>query len=152
MDNPLYMQLGILVIFIFLMYFLLIRPQKKKEREVESMRNSIRVGDDITTIGGICGKVVKIKDETLVIQVGSDRVKFEIKRWAVSNVEAKTRKADTGKEEAEETPKTAKPKRLGKNPQSSPGEDESKQLSQTAASEPSAKEEVDTLSETDDAE
>lgn len=73
-----------LLLLILVMYFLMIRPQKKKDKEVQNMRNSIQVGDEIITIGGIVGKVVKTKDETLVIQVGADKVKMEIMRWAVS--------------------------------------------------------------------
>ena len=75
-----------LVILIAVMYFLLIRPQKKREKEVNAMRSGVQVGDEIITIGGICGKVVKTKEDSLVIQVGADRVKFEIMRWAVSKV------------------------------------------------------------------
>ena len=70
-------QMIMLVVFIGLMYFLLIKPQKKKEKEIKSMRDSISVGDEIVTIGGICGKVVKTKEDTIVIQVGADKVKFE---------------------------------------------------------------------------
>ena len=56
-----------LILLIVIMYFLLIRPQKKKEKAVTAMRNSIKVGDEVVTIGGICGKIVKTKDETLTI-------------------------------------------------------------------------------------
>jgi len=84
MNNALAMQFIPLVLLIVVMYFLLIRPQKKKEKQVADMRNSIKVGDDIVTIGGIYGKVVKVKDERLTIQVGADKTKFEITRWAVS--------------------------------------------------------------------
>ena len=69
-----------LVLLLVIMYFLLIRPQKKREKQVNEMRSNVRVGDEIITIGGICGKVVKTKDESLVIQVGADKVKFEIKK------------------------------------------------------------------------
>ena len=62
-----------LVILIAVMYFLLIRPQKKREKEVNAMRSGVQVGDEIITIGGICGKVVKTKEDSLVIQVGADR-------------------------------------------------------------------------------
>ena len=107
-----------LVILIAVMYFLLIRPQKKREKEVNAMRSGVQVGDEIITIGGICGKVVKTKEESLVIQVGADRVKFEIMRWAVSKVVEETEKpaAKAHKEEAEETEvkKSSKPKKLKK--------------------------------------
>lgn len=85
------------------------------------MRSNVRVGDEIITIGGICGKVVKTKDESLVIQVGADKVKFEIMRWAVSKVveNAKpTKKVSVSSSEEEsgeeEAPKKAMPRRLKK--------------------------------------
>jgi preprotein translocase subunit YajC len=68
------------------MYFLLIRPQKKREKNISQMRNSLSIGDDIITIGGICGKIVKIKEEKITIEVGTDKTKFEIMRWAISKV------------------------------------------------------------------
>ena len=110
--NNTYIQIIILVVFIAIMYFLLIRPQKKKEQEINKMRSSIAVGDQIVTIGGICGKVIKTKDDTLIIQVGADKTKMEMKRWAVSTIEKKSDKAPE-KFEDEEVRKT-KPKRLGK--------------------------------------
>jgi len=79
-------QIGFLVVFILIMYLLLIRPQKKKEKAINEMRASVQVGDEIITIGGICGKVVRTKDESLTIQVGADKVKFEIMRWGVSRI------------------------------------------------------------------
>lgn len=105
-------QMIMLVVFIGLMYFLLIKPQKKKEKEIKSMRDSISVGDEIVTIGGICGKVVKTKEDTIVIQVGADKVKFEMKRWSVSTIESKKSDAKVKDADAEEAPR--KPKRLVK--------------------------------------
>ncbi len=96
-----------LVFLIVIMYFLLIRPQKKKEKAVAVMRNSIKVGDEVITIGGICGKIVKTKDQTLTIQVGADKTKFEIMRWAISKVvtdePAPSQSTKTKKEEPEES-------------------------------------------------
>ncbi len=66
--NAFAMQLIILVVFIGAMYFLLIRPQKKKEKTIQQMRNTLQVGDEIITIGGICGKIVKTKEDSIVIQ------------------------------------------------------------------------------------
>ena len=77
------------ILIIVLMYFLMIRPQKKKQKEEQAMRNSIRVGDELTTIGGICGRVVNVKDDTLTIETGADRSKMQIKKWAVQTVETK---------------------------------------------------------------
>jgi len=116
-------QMLILVAFIILMYFLLVRPQKKKEKSVKAMREALRVGDEIVTIGGICGKIVKTKDDTLVIQVGADKVKFEVMRWSISSVISKSNKPveKTEKDDfeeddvaAEEKPRKSTPRRLKK--------------------------------------
>ena len=80
--NPFLTQLimwGSIVLIVVLMYFV-IRPQRKKQKEEQRMRNSIRVGDEITTIGGICGRVVNIKEDSLVIETGADRNKMTIKK------------------------------------------------------------------------
>ena len=76
---------GILV----LMYFFLIRPQKKQEKEIASMRNNLVVGDEISTNGGLIGRIVKINEETdvITIETGSDKTKLKIFRWAVRRVE-----------------------------------------------------------------
>ena len=66
-----------------LMYFMTIRPQKKRQKEEQEMRNAVDVGDEITTIGGICGKVVIVKEDKLIIETGVDRTKMTITRWAV---------------------------------------------------------------------
>ncbi len=72
---------------ILVFYFLLIRPQKKREKETRQMLTALKVGDNITTVGGICGKIVKVQDEAFTIEVGTDKVKLVIERWAVKNVE-----------------------------------------------------------------
>ena len=114
------MQLLPLLILIVIMYFLLIKPQKKKEKAIKDMRDAIKVGDEIVTIGGIFGKVVKTKEESLVIAVGADKVKFEVTRWAVSAVinpaeVKKTSKPAEKEEAAEEAPaKKPMPKKLVK--------------------------------------
>ena len=65
------------------MYFVMIRPQKKKQKEEQEMRDAIQIGDEITTIGGICGRVVTVKEDSLVIETGADRNKMKITRWAI---------------------------------------------------------------------
>ncbi len=113
MNNPAVMQqLIIFAILLFAMWFLIMRPQKKKEKEITNMRNSIKPGDEIITIGGIYGKVMKVKDESLIIQVGVDKVKFEITKWAVSKIENAAPETNTKKEEVEEEPKKKLPKKL----------------------------------------
>lgn len=75
-----------------LMYFFTIRPQKKRQKEEQAMRDAVEVGDEITTIGGICGKVVTTKEDSLIIETGADRNRMMIKRWAVQmNVTANER-------------------------------------------------------------
>ena len=106
-----------LVLLILVMYFLIIRPQKRREKEVNIMRKSLHVGDEIITIGGICGKIVRTKDETIIVQVGSDKIKIEMMRWAVSSVvkEAPGKARDYYDEvKEEEEPKKKGIKRLRK--------------------------------------
>ena len=77
-----------IVILIVLFYFLLIRPQRKRDKAERDMRNSIEVGDEISTIGGFIGRVVSIKDDVLVIETSNDRTKLKIYRWAIRGKEA----------------------------------------------------------------
>jgi preprotein translocase subunit YajC len=72
---------------IVVFYFFLIRPENKKKKKLEDMRNQLAVGDEITTIGGIIGKIVSIKDETVMIETGHDRTKIRILKSAVRNVD-----------------------------------------------------------------
>ncbi len=80
-------QLSPFILIIVLMYFLMIRPQKKKQQEEQKMRDAVMVGDELTTIGGICGRVVNVKDDTLTIESGADRSKLQIKKWAIQSVD-----------------------------------------------------------------
>lgn len=77
----------IMVLMFVALYFFMIRPQKKQEKETNDMRNNLKVGDEITTIGGIIGKVVSIKEETVMIETGHDRTKIRILKTAVRNVD-----------------------------------------------------------------
>lgn len=79
-------SMGMILIFAAmfgLMYFTTIRPQKKQQQKEQEIRESTQIGDEITTIGGICGKVVAVKDDTIVIETGSDRVKIKFKKYAI---------------------------------------------------------------------
>lgn len=76
-----------IVVMLLVMYFFMIRPQKKQERETNDMRNALQVGDEITTIGGIIGKIVSIKEETLTIETAHDRTKIRILKSAVRQVD-----------------------------------------------------------------
>ena len=107
-------QLLPLILLFAVIYFLMIRPQKKKDKQIQDMRKSLQVGDEIVTIGGICGKIVKTKDESFIIQVGADKVKFEMMRWAVSSVTKPSPRRDVVDDVKEEEPKKIMPKRLRK--------------------------------------
>ncbi len=84
------MLVGLLVV----MYFVMIRPQKKQEKEQNDMRNNLAVGDEITTIGGIIGKIVSIKEETCVIETSHEGTKIRILKTAVSRVDVKAEDAE----------------------------------------------------------
>ena len=79
-----------LVVLFALMYFLMIRPENKRKKQAQEMRDSLKKGDVITTIGGVVGKIVSVNNDTIVIETSEDRVRIEFTKWAVSNVGAQT--------------------------------------------------------------
>ncbi|MBQ6839584.1 MAG: preprotein translocase subunit YajC [Oscillospiraceae bacterium] len=91
-----------LVVMIAVFYFLLIRPENKRKKEAEQMRSNVKVGDEITTIGGIIGKVVSVKEEKFVIETSADQVRIEFAKWALSTNETA---AAAAKEEAKKAAK-----------------------------------------------
>ena len=104
--EPIFMMVAMLAIF----YFILIRPENKRKKQAQEMRDSLKKGDTITTIGGIVGKVVITTPNTLIIETSEDRVRLELTRWAVSTVGVQTgeqpenpkKKKDEKKEDASE--------------------------------------------------
>ena len=94
------------------MYFMMIRPQKKKQQEEQSMRDNIQVGDEITTIGGIMGRVVTVKEDSLIIETGADRNKMKIARWAVSQNNTANEKAEAERAAAKEAAEAEKKAKL----------------------------------------
>lgn len=84
-----YMNLLFPILLLVIFYFLLIRPQRKKDKQIREMRSNLKVGDQITTIGGIYGKIVKVKEDILTIEVGSDKTKLNVAKWSVGNVQNK---------------------------------------------------------------
>ena len=78
-----------LVAMVAVFYFFMYRPQKKQEKETAAMRNSLQVGDEITTVGGIIGKVISIKEETVMIETGRDGTKIRILRSAIKSIDVK---------------------------------------------------------------
>ena len=75
----------IMIVLLFaVFYFFLIRPENKKKKQLQQMRGALKVGDQITTIGGMVGKVVSIKDDMITFETGEDRVRIQVMRWAIS--------------------------------------------------------------------
>ncbi len=75
----------IMIVLLFVVfYFFLIRPENKKKKQLQQMRSALQVGDQITTIGGMVGKVVSIKDDMITFETGEDRVRIQVMRWAIS--------------------------------------------------------------------
>ena len=83
---PSSVQSIIMIVAVFvLFYFMLIRPENKKKKKLQEMRDSLAVGDDITTIGGFVGKVVSINDKFVTFETGEDRVRLQVTKWAISS-------------------------------------------------------------------
>ena len=73
------------VALIAIFYFLMIRPENKKKKEAQQLRDSLAVGDEVTTIGGIVGTICHVKENTIVIETGADRVRLEMMKWSIAN-------------------------------------------------------------------
>lgn len=84
MNSGMTSSILMIVLMFALMYFLMIRPEKKRKQQAENMRNALKKGDSIVTIGGIMGKVVSVSDESFVIETSEDRVRVEFAKWALN--------------------------------------------------------------------
>ena len=84
-----------IVVLIAVFYLFMIRPESKRKKQQDEMRNNLRKGDQITTIGGVIGRIVKIEDDTLIIETSEDRVRMEVAKWAVSTVGVQKQIEDT---------------------------------------------------------
>lgn len=100
-----------MVVMIGVFYFFLIRPENKKKKAMNEMRSSLKVGDNITTIGGVIGDIVQVKDENIVIEVGADKVRIEFTKWAISTNNTAEKAAAKAKEAAVAARKQAKKKK-----------------------------------------
>jgi len=97
-------------------YFMLIRPESKRKKEAERTRNSLKVGDQVTTIGGIMGTVVSIKDDKFVMETSADQVRIEFAKWAISTNDTAVAAAQAAAKKAQEERAKAKAaKKAGKN-------------------------------------
>lgn len=106
-----YTSIILMVVLVGVMYFIMIRPQRKRQKEEQEMRSSIEIGDEIITIGGIVGRVVTIREEDLVIETGADRTKMKIQRWAVNT---NVTKMEQHKKEVDAARQAAKDKKESK--------------------------------------
>lgn len=95
-----------------LMYFTSIRPQKKRQKEEQQLRENLQIGDEITTIGGIMGRIVTIKEDSIIIETGADRVKMRVMRWAVQTNNTATEKLKAEREAAKKAQEEAKQARI----------------------------------------
>ena len=105
---PLLLIVGMFVVT----YFISIRPQKKKQKEEQQLRENLQIGDEITTIGGIMGRIVTIKEDSIIIETGADRVKMRVMRWAVQTNNTATEKLKAEREAAKAAQDEAKQARI----------------------------------------
>lgn len=103
--QQLIMSVVLWIVVFGVFYFLLVRPQKKKDKELKEMRDSINVGDKVVTIGGLCATVAKVEEERVVLEVGPNRTKMPFEKWAIGTVtekkEVKHETSDPAKEKEE---------------------------------------------------
>ena len=97
-----------MVIMVAILYFVLIRPENKRKKEAQKLRETVKVGDKITTIGGIVGTVVNVKEERFVLETGADQVRIEFEKWALSTNETAAEKAKEEADKAQEAKARAK--------------------------------------------
>ena len=97
-----------LVAMLGVFYFLMIRPENKRKKEAEQMRSDVKVGDEVVTIGGICGKVVHIKEDKFVMETSADQVRIELAKWALSTNETANARAKEEAQKAAEAKAKAK--------------------------------------------
>ena len=97
-----------LVAMLAIFYFMLIRPENKRKKEAEEMRSSVKNGDKITTIGGIIGTVVNVKEDRIVMETGADQVRVELAKWAISSNETAAAAAQAEAKKAQEAKAKAK--------------------------------------------
>lgn len=112
-------SIGLIVVMIAVFYFMIIRPENKRKKQAEDMRNSLKKGERITTIGGMVGRVVQVNDATIVFETSEDRVRIEIAKWGIQSTESmeqamaqKGRKSVKKEEKVEEPAKVEAPEEV----------------------------------------
>ena len=118
-----------LVVLVAVFYFLLIRPENKRKKRAQEMRDSLKKGDTITTIGGIVGKIVMVKPDTIVIETSDDRVRMELTKWAVSTTGVQASSEEKSSKEEKKEDEVKKTEEIPETPDeetAAPSEEEKK--------------------------
>ena len=102
----------LLAVMFGVMYFAMIRPQKKKQKDEAMMRDNLQIGDEVTTIGGIIGRIVTVKEDSIVIETGADRTKMKFARWSIQTNNTATQKAQEEREAAKKAQDESKQARI----------------------------------------
>ena len=101
-----------LIVMVAIMYFLMIRPENKRKKKAQEMRDSLKKGDVITSIGGIIGRIVSVGKDTIVIETSDDRVRMELTKWAVSSVGVQSGEQPVEKKEEKKPAKKEEEKKI----------------------------------------
>mgnify|MGYP000028967643 CR=1 FL=1 len=118
-----------IVAMLAMLYFFMIRPENKRKKEAQNMRDSLTVGDVITTIGGIVGKIVMVKPDTIVIETSDDRVRMELTKWAVSTTGVQASSEEKSSKEEKKEDEVKKTEEIPETPDeetAAPSEEEKK--------------------------
>ena len=106
-------SIGLIVVMIAVFYFMIIRPENKRKKQAEDMRNSLKKGERITTIGGLVGRIVQVNDATVVFETSEDRVRIEIAKWGIQSTESMEQAmAQKGKKSAKKEEQPAEPAKV----------------------------------------
>ena len=117
-------SIGLIVVMIAVFYFMIIRPENKRKKQAEDMRNSLKKGERITTIGGMVGRVVQVNDATVVFETSEDRVRIEIAKWGIQSTESMEQAmAQRGRKNAKKEESAEEPVKV-EAPEEEPAEEE----------------------------
>ena len=106
-----------LIVMVAIMYFLMIRPENKRKKKAQEMRDSLKKGDIITSIGGIIGRIVSVGKDTIIIETSDDRVRMELAKWAVSSVGVQSSEQPEEKKEEKKPAKKEEEKKEKHSPE-----------------------------------
>ena len=117
-------SITLIVVMIAVFYFMIIRPENKRKKQAEEMRNSLKKGERITTIGGMVGRIVQVNDATVVFETSEDRVRIEIAKWGIQSTESMEQAmAQRGRKNAKKEESAEEPVKV-EAPEEEPAEEE----------------------------